>query len=276
MSSESAHIENAGPDGPSGAEDTESAHIENAGPSGAEDIESAYIENAGPDGPSGAENTDVVSIGPRSGLQYVRMTPAMCPALAVLELETFPSVNPADLYDEGELLKLAADFPEGSVVGFDGDDRNYPVALGLGVRTHFDFDHPQHSLKEMLADSPTESGDDPDAPWYYGTDIVVRPNYRRRGIGRELYDMRKQMCVDLNLAGIVAGGVIPGYADHKDELTADEYVAKVVAGELYDPTLTFQVKSGFEAPCALSNYLRDPEVNNHAALIVWHNVRYRP
>lgn len=234
--------------------------------------ESAHTENAGLDGPSSAE--DVVSRGPSSGLQYVRMTGAMCKAMEALELQAFPTVDPADLYDEEALLILAEDFPEGSVVGFDGDDRSDPVAVGLGVRTHFDFENPQHNLKTFFADAPTESGDDPDALWYYGTDIVVRPDYRRRGIGRELYDLRKQVCVDLNLAGIVAGGVIPGFAEHKHAMSADEYVANVAAGELYDRTLTFQLENGFEAHCALRDYIKDPEVDNYASLIVWHNPIY--
>ena len=230
---------------------------------------------------SGAENTeparitpDIVSVGPKSGLQYVRMTAAMCKAMEALELQAFPTADPADLYDEAELLILAGDFPEGSVVGFDGDQRSDPVAVGLGVRTHFDFENPQHNLKAFFDSAPTESGDDPEAPWYYGTDIVVRPDYRRRGIGRELYDLRKQLCVDLNLAGIVAGGVIPGYAEHKADMSADDYVAKVVAGELYDPTLTFQLENGFEAPCALADYIKDPAVDDFASLIVWHNPLY--
>ena len=217
---------------------------------------------------------DVVAVGPISGLQYVRITTSMCKALEALELQAFPTADPNDLYDEAELLSLANDFPEGSVIGFDGPERDDPVAVGLGVRTHFDFDHPQHTMKDVLSAAPTESGDDPAAPWYYGTDIVVRPDYRRRGIGRELYDLRKQMCIDLGLEGIVAGGVIPGYADHKDVMSADDYVAKVVAGELYDRTLTFQLENGFEAPCALADYIRDPAVNNHASLIVWRNPGY--
>ena len=216
----------------------------------------------------------MLTIGPKSGLQYVRIEPHMCKALEALELEAFPTADPADLYDEGELLSLAAEFPEGSVIGFDGDQRDEPVAVGLGVRTNFDFDDPQHNLKDFFRDSQTESGDDPNGTWYYGTDIVVRPDYRRRGIGRELYDLRKQMCVDLQLEGIIAGGVIPGYAEHKNVMSADDYIAKVVAGELYDPTLTFQVENGFEAPCALANYMRDPEVNDYASLIVWHNPDY--
>ncbi len=212
---------------------------------------------------------DVVAIGPRSGLQYVRMTVAMAPALEALELASFPTADPSELYNAEELEHLARDFPQGSVVGFDGDARELPVAAGLGVRTDFDFDNPQHNVKTFFDDAPTESGDDPDGGWYYGTDIVVRPEYRRRGIGRELYDMRKAIVGELGLRGIIAGGVIPGFADHKHEMTADEYIIAVRAGDLYDPTLTFQLENGFEAPCALENYMADPAVDSWASLIIW-------
>ena len=72
-----------------------------------------------------------------------------------------------------------------------------------------------------------------------------------------------------------AGGVIPGYAGHKHEMSAAAYVAKVAAGELYDATLSFQIESGFEARGVLENYLPDPAVDNWACFIVWHNPHYR-
>lgn len=218
---------------------------------------------------------DVVAVGPKSGLQYVRITTEMAQVLEDLELASFPTANPDDLYDANELQLLAKEFPEGTVVGFDGDERSLPAAAGLGIRVQFDLADPQHNLKRFTSESATGSGHDPNGSWYYGTDIVVRPEYRRRGIGRELYDLRKQICRDLNLAGIVAGGVIPGYADHKHAMSADDYIVEVSAGRLYDATLTFQLANGFEAPCALANYIRDPAVDDWAALIVWHNPDYR-
>ena len=57
-------------------------------------------------------------------------------------------------------------------------------------------------------------------------------------------------------------------------MTADEYIAEVRAGRLYDRTLSFQLENGFEAPCALANYIADPAVDSWAALIVWHNPDY--
>lgn len=220
--------------------------------------------------------SDVIAIGPSSGLQYVHLAEPMADAMEELERMCFPTAKIEDLYYASEYRDVAREFPEGSVVGFDGEDRSVPAAAGLGVRTTFDFDNPQHNLKTFFDDAPTECGDDPAGDWYYGTDIVVRPSHRRRGIGKEIYDLRKAACEKLNLRGIVAGGVIPGFADHKHEMSADEYVEAVKAGRLYDPTLTFQLANGFEAPCALSNYIADPAVDNWASLIVWHNPNYTP
>ena len=219
--------------------------------------------------------TDVVATGPTSGLQYVRLTVEMADVMEELELASFPTADPADLYSAAELAVLASEFPEGSFIGFDSDERDYPVAAGLGIRVDFDLDSPQHNLKQFVEASNSESGDDPTGLWYYGTDIVVRPEYRRRGIGKELYDFRKGVCRDLNLAGIVAGGVIPGFAEHKANMTADEYIVEVKAGRLYDPTLSFQLENGFDALCALADYMADPEVDNWAALIVWHNPDFK-
>lgn len=216
---------------------------------------------------------DVIRVGERSGLSYARIKPEWAPELAALELASYPTADPDDLYDEAGLRLLAVDFPEGCFAGFDDGEL---VAMGLGVRTTFDFDHPQHVIGDIVPADHSSSGHVADGPWYYGTGISTRLDYRRRGIGGELYGLRKQVCADLNLRGIVAGGVIPGYADHKHQMTADEYVAAVSAGELYDRTLTFQLENGFVAPCALAGYINDPAVDGYAALIVWPNPHYLP
>ncbi|MEM8924026.1 MAG: GNAT family N-acetyltransferase [Actinomycetota bacterium] len=211
---------------------------------------------------------DVVHVGERSGLRYSRIRPEWAAELAALELASYPTADPNDLYDEPSLLLLARDFPEGCFAGFDGDSL---VAMGLGVRCHFDLDRPQHTIGDIVPEDHASSGHVPDGPWYYGTGISTRPEYRRRGIGTELYGLRKEVCRTLDLRGIVAGGVIPGYADHKHEMSADDYIAEVRAGRLYDRTLSFQLENGFEAPCALADYIEDPAVDSYAALIVWHN-----
>ena len=198
-------------------------------------------------------------------LRYVNLEARWAEALEALELRSFPSVNPSDLYDAGELVELAEVFPEGNFVVLDGDE---PIAMGLGVRVHFDLSRPQHRMKDLMSEDH-KAGHHPDGEWYYGTDISVDSRYRRRGIGSRLYDLRKGVCRTLGLRGIIAGGVIPGYAAHKDRMSAAEYVEKVAAGELYDRTLSFQIENGFEARGVLENYMEDPEVDSWASLIVW-------
>jgi len=193
--------------------------------------------------------------------------PEWAEQLEALERRCFPSIPPDELYNAAMLRNLAIDFPEGNYVVFAGDE---PVAMGLGVRVDFDIDNYQHTWDDLFGKTE-ESGDNPAGEWYYGTDISVDPAYRRRGIGRDLYERRKQVCRDLNLRGIIAGGVIPGYAEHKHEMSAATYVEKVVAGELYDGTLSFQLENGFEARGVLAGYLEDPTTDSWASFIVWPN-----
>ena len=205
-------------------------------------------------------------------LTYTNIRAEWAEALQHIEHTAFPTADTEDLYWADELRALALEFPQGGVVVLDGDT---PVAMGLGIRIDFDFSHIQHSIRDLVGvDGGT--GHVPDGPWYYGTSIAVLADYRRRGIGKRLYDMRKQICRDLNLAGIVAGGVIPGYADHKDEMSAADYVARVSAGELYDATLTMQIANGFEARGVIADYITDPAVDSWASLIVWDNPDYNP
>ena len=211
---------------------------------------------------------EVVAVGGRSGLRYAVIMPEWAGELESLELASHPTADPRDLYDAAEFEQLAHDFPEGCFAGFDGDEL---VAMGVGIRCDFDMAHPIHTIADYVPEDHSGSGHVPDGRWYYGTSIATRLSHRRRGIGAELYELRKQVCVDLGLVGIVAGGVIPGYADHKADMTADEYIAQVREGRLYDRTLSFQIENGFEAVCGLPNYITDPATDSWAALIVWRN-----
>ena len=183
--------------------------------------------------------------------------------LAAIERAAFPTAGIADLMVEADIEK----FPDGGFVALDGDT---PVGMGVGILIDFDFDEPNHSLDDLTGENSCGNHSD-DADWYYGVTIAVDANYRRLGIGHQLYIRRKDVVRRLGKKGIVAGGVIPGYKDHIDDMTADEYVDRVRAGELYDPTLSFQLENGFEAVGAISDYMDDPAVGNNAVLIVWRN-----
>ncbi|MBW2292564.1 MAG: GNAT family N-acetyltransferase [Deltaproteobacteria bacterium] len=204
-------------------------------------------------------------------LRYVNLTEQFAPQCAKLELSSFPETVPADLIDEEDYRAYARIFPEGFFLCLDGDR---VVGQGAGIFLDFDFDHPQHSIAGITGEHQC-GNHDPDGDWYYGTDMVVNPDYRRRGIGKRLYELRKQVAREYNRKGIIAGGHIVGYADHKHQMSAAEYVDKVAKRELYDSTLTFQLENGFEVRGVLADYLEEPAIDNYAALIVWLNPDHR-
>ena len=207
-----------------------------------------------------------------SDLRYVSLTPDLAPQCGALELTCFPDADPTELICEADCRAYAKTFPEGFFVCLDGDR---VVGQGAGIFLDFDFDHPQHTILEITGEHQC-GNHDPDGDWYYGTDIVVHPDYRRRGIGRELYALRKDVARRYNRKGIIAGGHIPGFAEHKHRMSAAEYAARVAKGDLYDATLSFQLRNGFEVRGVLKDYLNEPAIDSWAALIVWENPDYRP
>lgn len=204
-------------------------------------------------------------------LRVTPVTPALAAACAALERRCFPHADPAELIGESDVLAQCEVFPEGFFVVLDGDE---VVGQAAGIFVDFDFDHPQHRILEVVGADYCRNHR-PDGAWYYGTDIAVDPAHRRRGIGRRLYDLRKDLVRRTNRRGIVAGAHLPGFAEHKHAMSAEAYIAAVARGERHDPTLSFQLGQGFRAVAALADYLHDPSIDSWAALIVWDNPDHR-
>ena len=185
--------------------------------------------------------------------------------LEQLQIACFPTLAPHERMRREHFLSHAALFPEGNFVVLDSEK---VVGLGSGFLTDFDFTA-KHTFWEWVSEG-FYTRHDKDGAWYYGGDISVHPDYRGFGLGRQLYDARKEAVKRLGRRGIVAGGMLPGYAAHK-HLSVQDYVQKVVAGELVDPTLSFQLKNGFEVRGLLENYLDDEASAGWATLLVWEN-----
>jgi GNAT superfamily N-acetyltransferase len=202
-----------------------------------------------------------------SEVSIVNLDPAMAAELEHIELTCFPMANPDDLLSEADIRAYAETFPEGYFVAM---VEGHPVGMGAGIYLDFDFSSPQHTIAGITGEHQC-GNHDPQGDWYYGTDITVLPEFRGRGIGRMLYEKRKALVIRDRKRGIIAGGALPGYFEYKRTLPVEEYVAKVVAGELRDPTLSFQLGNGFQVRGLLENYLEDESDDGWAALIVWEN-----
>lgn len=215
-------------------------------------------------------------------IRIVNIRPEHAEALEQLQRDCFPTLGEDELMTAEHFRSHAEIFPEGDFValaaqGSDGaelaDER--VVGLGSGFFTDFDFEEPRHTFQEIIAGG-YYTNHDPQGDWYYGGDISVHPDYRGHGVGSMLYDARKDLVRRYRKRGIVAGGVLPGYAERKGQMTVAEYVERVHHGELYDPTLSFQLKHGFRVRGLLEGYLEDSASDDWATLIVWVNAHRVP
>jgi len=187
--------------------------------------------------------------------------------LAELQRIAYPTLGAHELMRVEHFASQYEVFAEGQIVVLDGAR---VIGQGSGFFLDFDFEHPAHTFAGVC-DNFYFRTHDPNGAYYYGADISVHPDYRGRGIGKLLYQARKDLLRRRNRRGIVAGGLIPGFARYKDKMSVHDYVARVVAGELTDPTLTFQLKQGFVVRSLIENYIEDSASDNWATLIVWEN-----
>lgn len=200
-------------------------------------------------------------------IELVTLRPEFAAALAQLQRDCYPTLGAAELMREEHFLSHCRLFPEGDIVALDGAR---VVGLGSGFLIDFDFDHTDHTFREIIADG-YYTRHDPQGAYYYGGDISVHPDYRGHGLGRRLYDARKRLVRRLGRRGIVAGGLLPGYPRYRDALSVPAYVEAVVAGRLFDSTLSMQLRNGFTVRGLLENYIEDSASDNWATLIVWEN-----
>ena len=199
------------------------------------------------------------------------IAPEYFDGLEELQRIAYPTLGEQELMRVEHFASQYAVFPEGQIVVLDGDQ---VIGQGSGFFVDFDFEDHSHTFLE-ICDNLYFRTHDPDGDYYYGADISVHPGYRGRGIGKLIYRARKQIVRRYNRRGIVAGGVLPGYARFKDQIPVEAYVRRVVADELKDPTLTFQLKQGFVVRGLLQHYLEDSASDNWATLILWENPDYR-
>ena len=162
-------------------------------------------------------------------------------------------------------------FPEGQICI---EDKGKIIAAAFAVIVDYDQFGDKHTYRQITGDAYL-STHDPNGDVLYGVDIFVSPKYRDMRLGRRLYEARKELCRNLNLRAIIAGGRIPHYKYHAQEMTPYEYIEKVKSKDLYDPILTFQLSNGFEVIRVLKDYLpEDKESRGHATLLQWHNIYY--
>ncbi|WMJ73742.1 bifunctional GNAT family N-acetyltransferase/carbon-nitrogen hydrolase family protein [Cytophagaceae bacterium ABcell3] len=179
--------------------------------------------------------------------------------------------NAGGAWTKRELKSQLKYFPEGQICI---EDNGKLVAAAFSLIVNYADYGDKHTYKEITANG-TLKNHDPEGDTLYGIDVFVHPAYQGMRLGRRLYDARKELCENLNLRAIIAGGRIPGYKEHAHEYTPKQYIEKVKNKEVFDPILTFQLANDFHVRKVLTNYLPDDkESKSYATLLEWINVYY--
>lgn len=164
-------------------------------------------------------------------------------------------------------------FPDGQfVIEMDGK----VVASSASLIVRYDANLAWHDWKKV-ADSGFIRNHDPEGDTLYGIEIMVHPEYRGLKLSRRLYDARKELCREHNLARMIIGGRIPGYGEHADRISAREYVEQVLDAAIFDPVLTAQLSNGFVVRGLIPDYFpTDDASHGYATFLEWVNLDHRP
>lgn len=190
--------------------------------------------------------------------------------LITIQSEAFPPPYPAELwwnreqlqnhvtlFPEGALCVEVAGELAGSVTGF---LMNFdPEAAGASS-------YVVRGYGRRLSHYASAGGNT-----LYIADLCVRPGYRKLGLGKELVQSLYHVVVEQKLERLLGAGRMPGYHRVAGQMTAEEYLAGVIAGSWSDPVITFLLRCGRSPVRVVAGYLEDEESGNYAALMEWRN-----
>ncbi|GMW01354.1 MAG: carbon-nitrogen hydrolase [Candidatus Hydrogenedentota bacterium] len=194
------------------------------------------------------------------------------PGLIDCQAAAYADMPKHEMCNERHFSMQLAAFPEGQ---FLAEHEGKVVGFAASLIVTLDDSSPWHSYAEITG-SGTFNTHDPSGDTLYGAEMCVRPDYRGQGIAGKLYEARKSILKRFNLRRMVAGGRIPGYRDYAGQMTPDEYVDKVIDGELKDAALNAHLKAGYQIKGVFFDYLSDEASLNYATHLELANPLFRP
>lgn len=189
-------------------------------------------------------------------------------SLISLQQEAFPPPFPSELWwNEEQLSNHVTLFPEGALcVEIDGKI----CGSMTGLIIDFDPKHPDHTWSEITDDGYIRNHR-PNGNTLYVVDICISPTYRQLGLGKWLMQSMYETVIQLKLERLLGGGRMPAFHRYADTYTVDQYVQKILDGEIKDPVITFLLRCGRVPVKPIKNYLEDEESLNYGLLMEWKN-----
>ena len=200
-------------------------------------------------------------------------TEADLPRIVACQHAAYPELlGTADIYDVRKYHMQMHAFPEGQ---FLAELKGEVVGFATSVIVQLDNIPDDYRYNEITG-AGTFSTHTTNGDTLYGADIAVHPHFRGRGISKRLYKARKQIMRKHNLRRMMAYGRIPGYGDVVGLHTPEEYVRKVVAGELRDTALNAHLSAGYTVKKLLFDYVHDARSVGICTVLELLNPRYKP
>lgn len=200
---------------------------------------------------------------------FVPMSEQHLDGVVALQRACFPAPFPEDLlWSKEHLARHLQLFAAGQFVAVEG-----PKVVASASSTRISEQNWEaHQNWDKTVGGPFLETIDPDGNTLYGLDISVHPEYRGRGLGRDLYNLRFAYVKEQGLIRYGTACRLPDYQTYQNLYigsTVEEYADNVVRGNTQDRTLTPLLRYGLTFRGVIHEYMDDYESDNTAALLEW-------
>lgn len=186
-----------------------------------------------------------------------------------LQRACFPHPFPEELLWASEhLLRHMSLFPDGQFVAMDSDR---VVASASATRISESKWQGHQNWDETVGGAFLETFCQ-DGNTLYGLDISVHPEYRGKGLGRSLYNLRFEAVRKLGLVRFGTACRLPDYLTYAETIqnvSVEEYASLVASQKVIDRTATPLLRYGLTYVGVIHDYMEDSESGNAAALMEW-------
>jgi len=196
------------------------------------------------------------------GLTLCQTGPEHAERLEELQRIVFPTLADDQRFKAAHYRKHIELFPDGQFCVLDGEQ-----VVGMTSTIRLDLELGDHTFAEIIQGGWLTSHR-PTGRWMYGADVGTHPDHRGRGIARALYSARHRAVRHLGLDGQFTVGMPSGYGAVAHAMSAEDYYAEVVAGTRRDPTVSVQMRIGFEPRRLIRDYIDDPVCGGYGVLLV--------
>uniref|UniRef100_UPI00403F1AA1 GNAT family N-acetyltransferase n=1 Tax=Paenibacillus sp. FSL R7-0272 TaxID=2921679 RepID=UPI00403F1AA1 len=186
-----------------------------------------------------------------------------------IQAESFPPPYPEDLlWNQEQLSSHIQHYPEGAIcIEVDGELAGSMTSL----RMQWDAAHPPSHTWAEVTDDGYIRNHQPDGNTLYIVDLCVRPKYRKWGLAQLMMQAMYHLVIAQGVDRLLGAGRMPGYHQVAEQMSAQQYLDQVAAGERHDPVISFLLRCGRMPVGVAIDYLDDEESCHYAALMEWRN-----